>query len=471
MKYRIEKDLIGSKEIDDSKYYGINTVRALENFNLCNKTINIDFVREIALVKKAAAITNMKLGNLEEKKAEAIIKASEEVIEGNFDDQFKISAFQGGAGTSTNMNVNEVIANRAIELMGGNKGDYSIIHPLNDVNMSQSTNDVCPTALRIATIKKVKTVIKELQKLKEAFNEKEDQFSEIYRLGRTQLMDAVPMTVGQGFGAYSKVLERDLYRIRKTEENLKDINLGGTAIGTGLNATDRYIFIVADTLRHLTKLDINRANSLVDGTQNTDSFVEVSSALKTCAANLIKISNDLRILNSGPRGGFGEIALPARQAGSSIMPGKVNPVIPEMIGQISMRIIANDTAITLASSSGQLELNAFIPLIAESLLESLDLLEKASVLFREKCVDGILVNEARCLENLEKSTALVTALVPHIGYDRACELAKKALKEDKSMREILYAEGLYSKEQVDFMLDPSQLIKPASFEGEVRVVS
>ncbi|GFZ32802.1 aspartate ammonia-lyase [Clostridium zeae] len=471
MEYRIEKDLIGSKEIDNSKYYGINTVRALENFDLYSKPVNIDFVKEIALVKKAAAITNLKLGKLSDQKADAIIKASEEIIDGLFDDQFEVSAFQGGAGTSVNMNVNEVIANRAIEIIGGKKGDYNIIHPLNDVNMSQSTNDVCPTALKIVTIKKVQKLANEINNLKEALELKEAQFSKIFRLGRTQLMDAVPMTVGQGFGAYAKALERDLYRIGKTEENLSNINIGGTAIGTGINSSDRYIFIISDTLRSLTKLNVSRCECSIDGTQNTDAFVEVSSALKICASNLIKISNDLRILNSGPRGGFGEIILPARQAGSSIMPGKVNPVIPEMVGQISMRVIANDTAITMAASSGQLELNAFIPLIAESMLESLELLEKAAILFREKCIDDILVNEKNCIENLEKSTALVTSLVPFIGYDKACELAKKALREDKSIREILYSEDIYSKEEIDTMLDPSQLIKPSELKDSIRVVS
>lgn len=460
MDYRLEKDLIGSKEIDNSKYYGINTARALENFELDNKAINIDFIREIAVIKKAAAIVNIKLNALTAEKGNAIIKASEEVIAGKFDDQFKISAFQGGAGTSANMNVNEVIANRAIEILGGQKGQYEIVHPLNDVNMSQSTNDVCPTALRIAAIKKIRKLANALAELQEALQIKENEFADIIRLGRTQLMDALPIMVGQGFGAYAKAIERDRWRIYKVEERLRVINIGGTAIGTGLNATNKYIFMVTDVLQDLTNLGIARSDFPIDTTQNCDVFVEVSGLLKACAVNLMKISNDLRLLGSGPRGGFSEIILPMCQAGSTIMPGKVNPVIPEMVSQVSMRVVANDTAITLAASSGQLELNAFTPLIAESLLESLELLEKAVIIFREKCIEHITVNESNCKENLERSTALVTALVHHIGYDKACDLAKVALKEEKSIREVLYDEGIYSKEEIDKILNPFELTSP-----------
>ncbi|OBR96420.1 MULTISPECIES: aspartate ammonia-lyase [Clostridium] len=460
MNFRVEKDLLGEKEIETSSYFGINTERALENFNLQGKTVNLNLVKEIALIKKAAALVNKDLRELKIEKADAIIKASEEVIGGKFDDQFKLSAFQGGAGTSTNMNVNEVIANRAIELLGGKKGDYSLVHPLNDVNMSQSTNDVYPTALRIAAIRRIRKLSSCLSDLQEELQVKENDFSDILKLGRTQLMDALPMMVGQGFGAYAKAISRDRWRIYKVEERLREINIGGTAIGTGLNATNKFIYKITDVLQDLTGLGIARSDYPMDVTQNCDVFVEVSGLLKSLACNLLKISNDLRLLNSGPRGGIGEIILPKVQAGSTIMPGKVNPVIAEMVAQVSMRVISNDTAITMASSSGQLELNAFTPLIAECLLESLELLERTVTLFREKCISGIKVNEENCKKNLENSTALVTALVHYIGYDKASELAKKALKNHKTIREILYEEKILPKEKIDEIINPYQLTKP-----------
>ncbi|AZV58904.1 aspartate ammonia-lyase [Clostridium sp. AWRP] len=460
MNFRIEKDLLGEKEVEASSYFGINTERALENFNLQGKTINLNLVKEIALIKKAAALVNKDLGELKIEKADAIIKASEEVIGGKFDNQFKLSSFQGGAGTSTNMNVNEVIANRAIELLGGEKGDYSLVHPLNDVNMSQSTNDVYPTALRIAAIRRIRKLSSCLSDLQEELQVKENDFSDILKLGRTQLMDALPMMVGQGFGAYAKAIARDRWRIYKVEERLREINIGGTAIGTGLNATNKFIYKITDVLQDLTGLGIARSDYPMDVTQNCDVFVEVSGLLKSLACNLLKISNDLRLLNSGPRGGIGEIILPKVQAGSTIMPGKVNPVIAEMVAQVSMRVISNDTAITMASSSGQLELNAFTPLIAECLLESLELLEKTVTLFREKCISEIKVNEENCKKNLENSTALVTALVHYIGYDKASELAKKSLKNHKTIKEILYEEKILPKEKIDEIINPYQLTKP-----------
>ncbi|KGG81291.1 aspartate ammonia-lyase [Caloranaerobacter azorensis H53214] len=460
MDYRVEKDFLGECRIENDRYYGINTKRALENFKLKSKTVNLKLIREIALIKKAAAIVNKRLNRLPDDKADAIIKASEEVIEGKFDDEFKLSALQGGAGTSTNMNVNEVIANRAIEILGGKKGDYSIIHPLNHVNMSQSTNDVYPTALRIAAIHMIRKLSNSLADLQEALQIKENEFSEIIKLGRTQLMDALPMMVGQEFGAYAKAIARDRWRIYKVEERLRQINLGGTAIGTGMNAPLKFVFMITDVIQDLTKLGLARTEFPIDITQNADVFVEVSGLLKACSVNLLKISNDLRLLNSGPKGGIGEIELPMMQAGSSIMPGKVNPVIPEMVAQVAMKVIANDYAITMASSSGQLELNAFIPLIAESLLESLELLNDAVVLFREKCIEGIKVNEKRCKENLEKSTVLVTALVHHIGYDKASEIAKKALENDKTIREVLIEENILSEDEIDKILNPYQVTKP-----------
>lgn len=460
MTYRVEKDLLGEHRIKSGKYYGINTKRALENFDTGLKTVNLKLIKEIALIKKAAAIVNNRLKKLPEDKTMAIVKASEEIIEGKFDSEFMLSAFQGGAGTSTNMNVNEVIANRAIEILGGKKGEYDVVHPLNDVNMSQSTNDVYPTALRIAAIHMLRELSNSLADLQEELQVKENEFSEMIKLGRTQLMDALPMMVGQGFGSYSKAIARDRWRVYKVEERLRQINLGGTAIGTGMNASIKFIYMITDLIQDLTRLGLARSEFSMDITQNTDVFVEVSGLLKACSVNLLKISNDLRLLASGPKGGFGEINLPEMQAGSTIMPGKVNPVIPEMVAQVAMRVIANDSAITMASSSGQLELNAFLPLIAESLLESLELLNDVVVLFRERCIEGITVNEDKCKENLERSTALVTALVHHIGYDRASEIAKKALKEEKTIRELLKEENLFREEEIDKILNPYEVTKP-----------
>jgi aspartate ammonia-lyase len=459
LNYRLEQDLLGEKNIDNSTYGGINTARALENFDLNGKTVNLNLVKEIALIKKAAAMTNKKLKFLSPEKADAIIKASEEVIEGAFDDEFRISAFQGGAGTSTNMNLNEVIANRAIELLGGTKGDYDLVHPLNHVNMSQSTNDVYPSALRIAAIKLIRKLSNSLSSLQEALQMKENEFSDIIKLGRTQLMDALPMTAGQGFGAYSKAIERDRWRIYKVEERLRQINLGGTAIGTGLNATNKYVFMMTDIIQTLTGLGIARSDYPMDITQNCDIFVETSGLLKSCSVNLLKISNDLRLLNSGPRGGIGEVMLPNMQAGSTIMPGKVNPVIPEMVAQVSLRVISNDSAITMASSMGQLELNAFTPLIAECLLESLELLDRSVIIFKEKCIDGLLMDKDRCLENIENSLVSATSLVHHIGYDRASLISKKALATGKTIREILIEEQILPVEVIDKILSPAELIR------------
>lgn len=458
--FRIEEDLIGKKEVPIDAYYGINTIRAIENFNISSKKVNINLIKAITLVKKAAAITNYSLKDLDKDKKEAIVKACDEILDGKLDKEFLVDAFQGGAGTSTNMNVNEVIANRAIEILGEKKGNYNIVHPLNHVNMSQSTNDVYPTALRIASINLLRKLSDSFANLQEALQIKENEFADIIKLGRTQLMDALPMMVGQGFGAYAKAIARDRWRLYKVEERLRQINLGGTAIGTGMNASNKYIYLITDILQDLTGIGLARSEFPMDITQNADVFVEVSGLLKSAAVNLMKISNDLRLLNSGPKGGFSEILLPEVQAGSSIMPGKVNPVIPEMIAQVSMRAISNDSSITMASMSGQLELNAFLPLISESLLESLELLDNAINIFMEKCIKDIKVNEIKCKENLEKSTALVTALVHYIGYDKASIIAKKALKEDKTIRAVILEENLIEEEKLDLILNPYQVTKP-----------
>lgn len=460
MSFRIEKDAVGEHRVPETQYYGINTTRAQENFKLGTRSVNLKLIYEIALIKKAAAMVNYRLKQLAEDKAQAIIKACEEVIEGKFDQEFVISAFQGGAGTSTNMNVNEVVANRAIEILGGRKGNYDLVHPLNDVNMSQSTNDVYPTALRIAAIHLLRTLSYSLAELQEALQGKEDEFSDVLKLGRTELMDALPMMLGQEFGAYAKSIERDRWRVYKGEERLRQINLGGTAIGTGINASHGYIFMITDIVQELTGLGLARSDYPMDITQNNDVFVEVSGLLKACSTNLLKISNDLRLLASGPKGGLGEIELPQMQAGSTLMPGKVNPVIPEMIGQVAMRVMANDYAITLAASSGQLELNSFMPLIAESLLESLELLNQGVTVFREKCIIGIKANKEKCRETLEKSAVLAAALVHHLGYDQAAYLAGKALREDKSIREVMKEETTFPDSRIDEILNPLEVTKP-----------
>ncbi len=460
MNFRLEKDQIGAREISEIHYYGINTKRAQENFNVGSKNVNLKLVYEIALIKKAAAIVNKELKQLTEDKAKAIIQASEEVIEGTFNHEFIVSAFQGGAGTSTNMNVNEVIANRAIEILGGTKGDYKVVHPLNDVNMSQSTNDVYPTALRITAIRMLRKLSNSLAQLQEALQGKENDFSDVIKLGRTELMDALPMMLGQEFGAYAKAIERDRWRVYKVEERLRQINLGGTAIGTGVNASQKYIFMITDTIQELTGLGLARSDYPMDITQNNDVFVEVSGLLKACSTNLLKISNDLRLLSSGPKGGFGEIELPQMQVGSTLMPGKINPVIPEMIGQVAMRVMANDYAITMAASSGQLELNAFMPLIAESLLESLELLDNGVTIFREKCIEGIIPNKDKCQATLEKSAVLATALVHHIGYDQAAYIARKALRDNKTIREVLKEEDVFPDSRINEILNPFEVTKP-----------
>jgi len=375
-------------------------------------------------------------------------------------EQFSVDALQGGAGTSTNMNVNEVIANRAIELLGGQLGDYSLVHPIDHVNRNQSTNDVYPTALRIAAIGLVRKLSQAFASLQEALQEKEHEFADVLKLGRTELMDALPMMAGQGFGAYAKAIARDRWRIYKVEERLREINIGGTAIGTGINAPLKYTFYITELLQDLTGYGLARSEYPMDSTQNMDVFVEVSGLLKAASVNLLKISNDLRLLGSGPIGGFGELELPAVQVGSSIMPGKVNPVIPEMIGMVAMRVIANDTAVTMAAASGQLELNAFMPLIADTLLESLEILDHAVRLFEERCVRGIHMREDHCRAMVENSAVLATALVSYIGYEKSAWVAKRAMQEGKTVRQVMMEEQVLPEEEIDRILSIYQVTKP-----------
>lgn len=457
--YRIERDVLGEKTLENHIYYGINTARAADNFPISGRTTNKHLIQAMVLVKKAAAIAHRNLDHMPREVVEAIIEACDLILEGELQDQFVVDAYQGGAGTSTNMNVNEVIANKALELLGREKGDYSIVHPLTHVNCCQSTNDVYPTALRIAAIKLLRPLSEAFASLQEALQEKEHEFANILRLGRTQLMDALPMMVGQGFGAYAKAVARDRWRLYKVEERLREVNIGGTAIGTGMNASLKYIYLVTEALQDVTGLGIARSEYPMDITQNMDVFVEVSGLLKSAAVNLMKIANDFRLLSSGPAGGLGELQLEPLQAGSTIMPGKVNPVIPEMVVQVSLRVISNDSAITGAAMGGQLELNAFTPLIAESLLESLELMTTAVKTFENKCVNTVQVNEKACLANVEKSSALATALVHHLGYEKASEIAKKAQAEGTTIRQVLENLGI-EDELLKKVLDPHQITKP-----------
>ncbi len=457
---RIEKDSLGSVELGNDIAYGIHTARALNNFHCSGRAVHMDLIAAMIMVKKACALANKATNNLEAPVADAIASACDQLLANSGQDTFVTDALQGGAGTSTNMNVNEVIANEALRILGNDYGLYDIIHPINHVNMSQSTNDVYPTALRIAAIYKVRTLADTLAALQESLQEKENTFSHILKLGRTQMMDALPITLGQEFGAYARAVSRDRWRIYKVEERLREINLGGTAIGTGLNATTAYIYLVTDYLQQLTGLGLARTDLMVDTTQNMDVFVEVSGFLKACATNLIKIASDIRLMASGPKGGLGELNLRPLQAGSSIMPGKVNPVICEMLIQAALKVIGNDTIITQAAYMGQLELNPYGPLIADSLLESLDLLINAVSAFNQNGIRPLTANEEQCLAFVEKSSSLAAVFIHELGYDRCAELAKEALAADKTLRQHLIDTGIYDREVLDTMLNIHQITGP-----------
>lgn len=422
---RAEKDILGTVELDDTTLYGINTARAVANFPLRHRKTNLQLIYAMVTVKKAAALTYRDLGVREAGIYEAIIAACDDVLAGNYDDSFVTEALQGGAGTSTNMNVNEVLANVALGKLGYAPGRYDVIHPLDDVNRGQSTNDVYPTALRIAAIQGLRQLSDHCAALQTALQEKENALEKIKKLGRTELMDAVPITVGSEFGAYAQAIARDRWRLYKVEERLRQVNLGGTAVGVSNNASRQYRFRVIERLRQLTDMGLAAAEYPMDVTQNNDVFVEVSGLLKALAVNLMKIANDLRLMNSGPHGGFGEIRLAALQQGSTIMPGKVNPVIPEMTMQCAMKVIANDSAITMAASHGDFELNAFFPLIADSLLESIQLLNASTSIFQTKCINLLTVDAERCAVHLAASAAFGTAYVSRLGYDRVSEVIKK----------------------------------------------
>lgn len=460
MEYRIEKDLLGEMKVPREAYYGIHTLRAAANFPVSGIKTHPALIRAMAQVKQAAARANMAAKLLEPVVAEAVAAAAAEVAAGGLADQFIVDSLQGGAGTSTNMNLNEVIANRAIEIMGGKKGDYHLVHPLRHVNLSQSTNDVYPTALRVAAIGLVLELSDALAGLQSALQEKEAEFAGILKLGRTEMQDAVPITLGREFSAYAEAVARDRWRLYKVEERLRQVNLGGTAVGTGLNADPKYIFMVIEELRDITGYGLARSENTVDLTQNADVFVEVSGLLKAAAVTLAKIAGDLRLLSSGPLGGLAELRLPEVQAGSSIMPGKVNPVIPEMVTQISYQVMGNDQVIASAAAAGQLELNAFMPLIAHNLLLSLEMLINAVNIFTGKCVRGIKADEARCRRWLEESHSFITALAPHLGYEPAAELVKKAMLENRRLKDVIVDSGLFTAEELEKIFTPDELTRP-----------
>jgi aspartate ammonia-lyase len=449
---RIERDLLGELALPANAPHGIHTARALANFPLSGRTIHPELTRALVLVKRACARTNMETGHLPLPVGEAVVAACNEALDGLLPGIGITDALQGGAGTSANMNVNEVLANRAEEILGGRPGDYARVHPIHHVNLHQSTNDVFPTAVKVAAITLLRRLEKSLAALQTAFQDKEREFAGVLKMGRTQLQDACPITLGAEFSAYGEALSRDRWRVFKCEERLRVVNLGGTAVGTGITAPRDYIFQVVERLREDTGLGLSRAENLVDATQNADCFVEVSGILKAVAVNLFKISSDLRLLASGPRAGLGEVTLPEVQAGSSIMPGKVNPVICEAVGQAALRVMALDGLVASAAMSGQLELNAFLPLLADALLESLTLLDAACEMFRGRCVEGIAADAAACEEHVHRSWATVVALVPAIGYEAAVEVARQVRETGITVPQAVLEQGLLSAPELRELL-------------------
>ncbi|OEY67772.1 aspartate ammonia-lyase [Marinobacter sp. X15-166B] len=459
---RREKDLLGEAWVPADAYYGIQTQRARDNFDLSGIPLNHfpELVQALALVKLACAKANHRLGFLDDTKTGAIESAVQKIVDGQYHDQFVVDMIQGGAGTSTNMNANEVIANIGLEQLGYAKGEYSNLHPNNDVNMSQSTNDAYPTAVRLSILLKQSGLVEALAGLRDAFAAKGEEFSDIIKMGRTQLQDAVPMTLGQEFQSFATTLGDDIERIADGSELLKEINLGGTAIGTGINTDPEYAQLAARYLSELSGFEFNTAPDLVEASSDMGAFVSFSGKLKRLAVKLSKISNDLRVLSMGPRCGLAEINLPAQQPGSSIMPGKVNPVIPEAVSQVAYQVIGYDLALTMGAEAGQLQLNAMEPLIAFNILESMRMLTRAMDMLTNRCVHGITANVDRCQELINHSIGIITAVVPYIGYDNATRIAKAALENGRGVLELIREENLMSEEALNEVLKPSNMIRP-----------
>lgn len=464
--YRQETDLLGTRDVPADALWGIHTLRAVENFPLAGRPVHRRLVHAFGAVKLAAARTNHELGWADQPKFEAVEATCQEMIDGRLDEHVIVDAMQGGAGTSTNMNVNEVLANRALQLLGRPLGDYATISPHDDINLHQSTNDTYPTALKIAAIQGLRDLQRKVIALQEAFQQKEKEFAHVVKIGRTEMQDAVLMTLGSEMAAHAEAFTRDRWRIYKCEERLRVVNLGGTAIGTTLGAPRQYVFRVVEQLRQITGLGLARAENLVEATQNADVFIEVSGILRTLAGNLLKTSNDLRLLSSGPHAGLGEIRLPPRQAGSSIMPGKVNPVIPEAVAQVALAAIGHDAVIVQAASAGNLELNQFLPLVADSLLTMLDLLDHACDIFTRLCVLGIEADRQQCIRHVHNSTATLTALVERIGYDAAEHLAEHLAQRDgdvqQTLRHFVVDHGMLSAEEFDAMTSPERVTRLGS---------
>ncbi len=459
---RLEHDLLGERQVPAERYYGIQTMRAVENFAFTGIPISHypRLIRALAYIKKAAALANLELGLLEPHLAQVIAAACDEILAGKLQTEFVVDVIQGGAGTSTNMNANEVIANRALELLGYAKGRYDVLHPLNHVNCSQSTNDVYPTALRLTLSMKLDGLTKEMEHLQASLRAKGAEFADVIKMGRTQLQDAVPMTLGQEFEAYAVMVGEDIQRLIEAQSLIREINMGATAIGTGLNAHPEYARLVTEKLRQLSGVPVVGATNLVEATQDAGAYVQLSGVLKRVAVKLSKICNDLRLLSSGPRSGLGEINLPAMAPGSSIMPGKVNPVIPEVVNQVAFEVIGNDITVTLAAEAGQLELNAFEPVIAFNLFRSIDMLGRACRTLAEKCVEGITANREHCRLQVERSIGLVTALNPLLGYERSSEIAREAMVSGRSVYDIVLEKGYLRQEQLDELLSPENMTRP-----------
>jgi aspartate ammonia-lyase len=459
---RLERDFLGEKEIPFEAYWGVHSARAVDNFPISGQTVAAmpELVRALAFVKKAAAQANFKLGVIDATRSDAIQRACDELIGGALHEQFVVDVIQGGAGTSTNMNANEVIANRALEHLGHPKGQYAALHPNDHVNASQSTNDVYPTALRVAAWFGIEALLVAMADLRGAFEAKAHEFKSVLKIGRTQLQDAVPMTLGQEFLAFAIMIGEDEQRLREARALITEVNLGATAIGTGINAPAGYAEMVVPLLAQVSGVPVIRAANLVEATQDTGSFVQLSGVLKRVACKLSKVCNDLRLLSSGPQAGFGDIRLPARQAGSSIMPGKVNPVIPEVMNQVAFEVIGNDVTITMASEAGQLQLNAFEPIMGYALHKSLKHLTQACKTLQVNCVQGIEANHALLAKRVAESVTLVTALNPIIGYEKAALIAKTALASGGTIAEVAEALGIMSRAEMNALLVPEKLTQP-----------
>jgi aspartate ammonia-lyase len=457
---RIEKDFLGTKEVLADAYYGIQTLRAVENFPITGYRIHSELIKAMAMVKKAAALANMETGRLYGGLGEVIVKAADEIIEGKWHDQFIVDPIQGGAGTSINMNTNEVIANRALELLGEKKGDYFTLSPNSHVNMAQSTNDAFPTAIHLSVLSLLDKLLDTMQVMRNVFSQKAREFDSVIKMGRTHLQDAVPIRLGQEFEAYTRVIQRDIERIEHTRGHLYEVNMGATAVGTGLNANPKYIENVVRHLAEISGYPLTNADHLVDATQNTDAYTTVSAALKVCMMNMSKIANDLRLMASGPRVGFNEIFLPARQPGSSIMPGKVNPVMPEVINQVAFQVIGNDHTICLASEAGQLELNVMEPVLVFNLIQSISIMNNGFKAFTDHCLVGIEANTEKLQKDVERSVGIITAVNPHLGYEAVSRIAREAILTGKSVRELCLAYDVLTEEELDIILNPYEMTNP-----------